>query len=145
MRNLIDLEKCCNMNIYSQQSASLQPRTSRPRFGKIYKLKVWQTFQIFYTKNELSQNRNRKKQIHFATIEAALGRWTAQPASSRRAVQACLRASSSSRTRIRSCAPPDSQRRSAASNAACSGYCTARDRANFTGLVLGCIKANCCK
>ena len=117
MRNLIDLEKCCNMNIYSQQSASLQPRTSRPRFGKIYKLKVWQTFQIFYTKNELSQNRNRKKQIHFVPIEAALGRWTAQPASSRRAVRACLRASSSSRTRIRPCAPPGSQRRSGAAGA----------------------------
>ena len=31
--NLVDLEKCCNMSIYLQNLASIQPRTSLSKFG----------------------------------------------------------------------------------------------------------------
>ena len=30
--NLVDLEKCCKMSIWLQRSASIQPRTSPPKF-----------------------------------------------------------------------------------------------------------------
>ena len=32
--NLVDLEKCCKMRIWLQKSASIQPRTSLPKFDK---------------------------------------------------------------------------------------------------------------
>ena len=31
--NLVDLEKCCKINIYLQNLASIQPRTSLSKFG----------------------------------------------------------------------------------------------------------------
>ena len=31
--HLVDLEKCCKMSIYLQRSASIQKRTSPPKFG----------------------------------------------------------------------------------------------------------------
>ena len=31
--NLVDLEKCCKMRIWTQKSASIQKRTSLPKFG----------------------------------------------------------------------------------------------------------------
>ena len=34
--NLVDLEKCCNMNIWLQRSASIQKRTSLSKFAKIW-------------------------------------------------------------------------------------------------------------
>ena len=36
--HLVDLEKCCKMNIHSPKSVSIQLRTSPPKFGKNSKL-----------------------------------------------------------------------------------------------------------
>ena len=36
--NLAELETCCKMNIHSQKSASIEPTTSPPKFGKLMQI-----------------------------------------------------------------------------------------------------------